>query len=232
VAYALERVGGIRQRFDIQGRWPQLEGRYNVRPAQVIPVVLKRSPNSAGLTERGLLPSWANDPSKARRPINARADPLADRPMFREPFRHQRCLVPADGFYEWKAKGKGKVPYLIRLKDWSLYGFGGLYDARRRPDGSELHTCTITTTEPNEVVAPIHERMPAIIKPEDEELWLDSDAIEPERLLPLLRPYPAEDVATYPISRAVNNPRVDTPELIRRGVSRHSGGLPPLADAL
>ncbi len=134
--------------------------------------------------------------------------------MYRGPLQSQRCLVPASGFYEWQRTVDGKVPHWIYLPDEPLFAFAGLWDSWTSPSGDEVRSYTIVTCEANEFMAPIHNRMPVILTREAEEDWLGPDRVEPERLLPLLRPYPDDRMAAYPVSRAVNNPRNDSPDLL------------------
>ena len=163
----------------------------------------------------GLIPHWAKDKSISYKTINARAEGIENKPTYKKPFRFQRCLVPATGFYEW-TKTKPAVPYYFQLKDESLFAFAGLYDTWKDPqDGNEIYSYTIITTEPNDVVSPIHHRMPLILSKEDEDFWLDPDVIEPERLLPLLKPYPSSEMKVDRVSTSVNNPKFDSEELIK-----------------
>jgi putative SOS response-associated peptidase YedK len=134
--------------------------------------------------------------------------------MYRKRLGSQRCLVPASGFFEWQKTGAGKVPHWIRLKSGALFAFAGLWDTWHDPDGGELHTYTIITCAPNALMEPIHNRMPVILRREDEESWLNPDTVESERLLPLLQPYAAGKMEAYPVSRAVNNPRNDGAKLV------------------
>ncbi len=140
----------------------------------------------------GLIPSWAKDASGAGRMINARAETVAEKPIYRTALRSRRCLVPANGFFEWRRAGTSRTPYFIRMKDESLFAFAGLYDSWRDPNGVTVMTYTIITTEPNALVATIHDRMPVILHREDENRWLDPDITDPGALVPLLRPHPAE----------------------------------------
>ncbi|HEX9029364.1 MAG TPA: SOS response-associated peptidase, partial [Anaerolineales bacterium] len=164
----------------------------------------------------GLIPSWAKDPSIGSRLINARADTLAEKPSFRSAYRRRRCLIPATGFYEWKANpgSKTKTPMYITLASGKPFAFAGLWENWHSPDGSQVLSCTIITTEPNELMAGIHNRMPVILPEEAYAVWLDANDRGPDELNPLLKPFPAEQMAAYPVSRQVNSPQVDSPELI------------------
>lgn len=164
----------------------------------------------------GLVPSWAKDPSIGARLINARAESAADKPSFRSAFRSRHCLIPASGFYEWrKARagaggarraGGAKQPYHIGLAGKGLFGLAGLFESWLGPEGDELRTCTILTTAPNELIEPIHDRMPVIVASENRELWLDPAVQDPKALEPILVPYPAHEMEAYPVSKRVNSP--------------------------
>lgn len=188
------------------------ERRYNVAPGQwVIVVRPEKGERIPGLAQWGFVPTWAKNPTEGPRPINARAEGITAKPTFRGAFRHGRCLVPASGFYEWKAEGKQKQPFFIRPRGGEgIFVFAGLFSEWAGADG-ELPTCTIITTTPNDLMASIHDRMPVILAPEDQEAWLDPGNRHAERLLV---PYPVEGMEAYPVSAAVGNPRNDGPELV------------------
>jgi putative SOS response-associated peptidase YedK len=163
----------------------------DVRPTQQVFVL--QTDHVLSLMKWGLVPAWAKDPHIGSKMINARAEGIESKPSFKKPLRFQRCIIPASAFFEWKGNPGAKVKYRIARKDDDLFGFAGLYEHWRDPiSGSELATCTIITTQPNALVAPIHTRMPVILLPEDEEQWLDPDMSEPEAITSLLRPYPAD----------------------------------------
>jgi len=193
----------------------QYRPRYNVAPGQAVLAALDRNGRTTLAWLRwGLIPFWAKEASIGNRLINARSETAAQKPAFRRPFRQRRCLLPADGFYEWRTEGRRKTPFRIRLRSGELFSLAGLWDVWQPPDGGEpLHTCTILTTAANEVVRPIHDRMPVIIPPDGYRLWLDPRS-EPDALAELLKPYPAEPMEAYPVSTAVNSPRNDDPRLI------------------
>ncbi len=204
--------------FSIE-QMPPLAARYNIAPTQ--PVLAIRDSYAGNGREAtflnwGLIPSWATDPSIGSRMINARAETAAEKPSFRAAFKYQRCIIPADGFYEWKAAPgrKIKTPYFIHMKDRKPFAFAGLWDSWESPDGSSLKTCTIITTEPNELMATIHNRMPVILPPRDYAKWLDASPQTPENLLPLLKPYPADAMSAHPVSTLVNKPENDSSELV------------------
>ena len=146
----------------------------------------------------GLVPSWADDPAIGNRMINARAETAADKPSFRTALRRRRCLVVADGFYEWQKLGKRRQPMFIHMRDDRPLAFAGLWESWEGADHSALESCTILTTAANDLVRPIHDRMPVIVAPEDYGRWLDPAVQKPEPILPLLRPYPSEPMEAYP----------------------------------
>lgn len=191
------------------------EPRYNAAPSLVLPVIQQGNDGIRRLipAKWGLVPAWVSDPAQCQHPINARAESAAVKPMFRDAFRASRVLVPADGFYEWQRLGREKQPYLIRMRDGAPLGIAGLLSRWQRPAG-ELVTFTILTTEPNALVAPLHDRMPAIVKPEDFEAWLDPHTCDPERLRALLAPYPDHFMEAYAVGRKVNDPANEGPELV------------------
>lgn len=213
--FSVKNAKEVYERFEIENRLPELQSHYNIAPGTMQPVITRHSPNSIQRMFWGLIPHWAQDTNMSYKTINARAEGIENKPTYKKPFRFQRCLIPATGFYEW-TKTKPAVPYYFQLKDESLFAFAGLYDIWKDPkDGKEIYSYTIITTNPNDVVSPIHHRMPLILKREDEDFWLDPDVIEPERLLPLLRPYPSDEMKVDRVSTAVNNPRLDSEELIK-----------------
>jgi putative SOS response-associated peptidase YedK len=207
----------IQQRFDVDDFAEALEPRYNIAPTQQMPVIVQRGDKRQMQAMRwGLVPSWMKEPNASLSTFNARAEGIAEKPMYRGPIRRQRCLVPADGFYEWtpSASGSKKQPYFIHLRDNELFAFAGLYDHWRAPDGSDLWSYTIITGEPNAVLAPLHHRMAVILRREDEEEWLDPGITDPFQVMRLLKPYPADDMEAYPVAPLVNNARNDAPEMV------------------
>ncbi|HBF40519.1 MAG TPA: hypothetical protein DDW19_01685 [Anaerolineaceae bacterium] len=191
------------------------EPRYNVAPTQPVLVVRDLETRNSEWMKWGLIPFWAKDPTIGARMINARSETLAEKPSFKQSFFHRRCLILADGFFEWQKKpGEASVPFYIRLKSGKPFAFAGLWDRWMAPDGKEVFSCTIITCRPNELIAPIHDRMPVMLDKERAWKWLQP-ATRPE-LENQLQPFPAEAMEAYPISKAVNNIRLDTPELLRR----------------
>lgn len=205
----------IARRFNIElpDDDAQIDAHYNAAPTQLLPVLTARS-GRVEFYRWGLIPFWAKDASIGNKLINARAETLADKPSFRHAFRSRRCLVVADGFYEWKKTEGGKTPVYIRMASGEPFAIAGIWDEWHDPDSSEtIRSFAIITTEPNELMEEIHNRMPAVLRREDEELWLDPGA-DPQELLHALRPFPAEEMEAYEVSRAVNNPRNDDSTLI------------------
>ena len=193
-----------------------LKPRYNIAPTQEAPVIVQaKEKRTLELFRWGLIPWWAKDPAIGNSMINARAETLAEKPAFKNLLGMRRCLVLADGFYEWRKEGKGKVPMRFRLKSGELFAFAGLWDAWKQPDGSLLRTYTIVTTEPNDVLRPIHNRMPAMLNNDDAQKWLAVDD-EIAHALTLLKPYPPQMMEGYDVSPLVNNPRNDLPECVRQ----------------
>lgn len=190
--------------------------RYNIAPTQPVLTVRKsETGREPAFLHWGLIPSWSKDPAIGSRMINARAESVASKPSFRSAFRRRRCLIPADGFYEWKKTGpRTKQPYHIRLANGRPFAFAGLWEHWEGSDSSVIESCTIITTDANERLAEVHDRMPVILHRDDYNLWLDPDNDDRAALEALLTPYPAEEVTFDPVSQSVNNPRNDTPECI------------------
>ncbi len=197
---------------------PPLEPRYNIAPSQPVACV-RANPESREKEcvqlKWGLMPFWAKDPGIGQKMINARAQTVADKPSFRKAFKQQRCLILADGFYEWRREGKTKQPYYIHLRGNRPFAFAGLWDQWKPGDETPLESCAMITTGPNQVMKPIHHRMPVILHPDDYLVWLDPDMHNPQTLNALLQPYPDDDMEAYPISALVNNPRNDTPRCLQ-----------------
>jgi putative SOS response-associated peptidase YedK len=196
---------------------PPYQPRYNLAPTQPA-LVLRRNPHTGSreltFLTWGLIPSWAKDPSIGNKLINARAETLSEKPAFRAAFRRRRCLVPADGFFEWKKTGTGKQPWFIARKDGKPMALAGLWEHWESPDGSVIESFTLITTEPNELVKRLHDRMPAILPEDAFDLWLDPDADPAELQALLLTPFPAELMDSWPVSTAVNRAGNDDPGLI------------------
>jgi putative SOS response-associated peptidase YedK len=194
-----------------------LPPRYNVAPSQPIAVIPNDGQNVLTMYKWGLIPSWSKDPSIGDRMINARAETLAEKPSFRSAYRRRRCLILSDGFYEWQQNpgSKGKQPVFIRFNDGRPFGFAGLWEIWNSPDGSEIRSCAIITTQPNALLQPIHNRMPVILPRDGYQAWLSPEERLPEKLNHLLVPYPSEEMIAFPVSKMVNSPQVDSPDLIK-----------------
>ncbi|MDI9632581.1 MAG: SOS response-associated peptidase [Methanolinea sp.] len=215
--FTLALTVGLGERFGVDTAGLALAPRYNIAPSQQVPVIYTTHEGRRVIQQMtwGLVPSWTRDMTGARPLINARADTLHERPSFRGPLARHRCLVPATGFYEWEKSGTQKVPVYIRRKDGELFAFAGLYDVLkgRVPP---LWTFTIITTDPNPLVARFHDRMPAILRREDEARWIAPGPIRREELAEILSPYPEDVLEAYHVSRLVNDPLQEGPHLVRR----------------
>ncbi len=196
--------------------------RYNIAPSQDVLAVRVNtdSQDREGLLLRwGLIPSWAKDIKVGYKMINARAETITTKPSFRSAFRKRRCVIVADGFYEWKKTPERgfenrKQPYLIGFKDKRVFGFAGLWESWKDHNGKTIESCTIITTGPNSIMEPIHDRMPVILPPDGYEEWLDATMDNTEVLKRHLQPYPPQEMEAYPISRLVNSPRNDSPDIL------------------
>jgi putative SOS response-associated peptidase YedK len=190
--------------------------RFNIAPTQPVMVIPNDDQNTADFFVWGLIPMWAKDPAIGNKLINARGETLAEKPAFRSSLKYKRCLILADGFYEWKGSvgKKVKTPFFIHMKDRKPFAFAGLWDSWNSPDGSLIKSCTIITTEPNELTGIIHNRMPVILHPRDYAKWLDPSPQTPDRMKQLIKSYPADLMDAYPVSTLVNTPANDTAELV------------------
>lgn len=208
----------IKTEFKVGTKNPDIfQPRYNIAPTQMIDVVFE--PETERIISQlrwGLVPSWAKEAPTSKILINARAETLTEKPSFREAFKSRRCIIPATGFYEWQKKGTGaKQPFYFYLKDKEVFGFAGLWEEwLDKQTGEMLETCTIITTEANEVLKPVHERMPVILKPENYDEWLDAKVKDTDRLQELLKPYFAKEMDSHPVSKSVNIPESNSAELI------------------
>jgi putative SOS response-associated peptidase YedK len=191
--------------------------RYNICPG-LPDWILKQPLGASGphfdQYEWGLLPAWAKNPKASRRPINARADTVAERPMFRDLLRQRRCAVPIDGYYEWRTTTSGKVPFWFYLRTRAPFFLAGLWDCWHEGKPDQVASYTLMTTEPNELAATVHDRMPVMLHASHVPRWLDPTVTDPEAVADLLGPYPAEEMASRPVSRKVSNPQSEGPELI------------------
>jgi putative SOS response-associated peptidase YedK len=195
----------------------ELAPRYNIAPSQPVAVVANNSDYKLEYFQWGLVPSWAKDPQIGNRMINARAETLAEKPSFRTAYRRRRCMIFADGFYEWRQNpgGRSKTPMYIRLASGDPFAFAGLWENWHGPDGSQILSCTIITTSPNDMIREIHNRMPVILPEDGYKLWLDPEERNPQELDGLLRPYPASQLTAYPVSKLVNSPQNELPDCIK-----------------
>ena len=201
--------------------------RYNIAPSQPLLALrhnLDTRQREWAYLVWGLVPHWAKDPTIGNRMINARAETLQEKPAFRDAYRYRRCIIPANGFYEWQQTGTQKRPYFVRARDDLPMGLAGLWAVWHGADGSELQTCTVITTDANETVRPLHNRMAVILLPDAYEAWLNPSA-SPQSLTPLLRPAPDDLLIAYPVSPRVNNPQNDDPSLIIPVDAPHQGAL-------
>lgn len=195
---------------------PSLKPRYNIAPTQSVPAILQLAGAERELQMLywGLIPSWAKDKKIGVKAINARAETVTVKPTFRSAFQKRRCLIVADGFYEWQREGKQKQPYYCHLRDGGVLALAGLWESWQSETGEEIRSCTIITTEPNEVMRPIHHRMPVILHPQDYNLWLDPQVQKSNLLQPLLQPYSGEEMEAYPVGTQVNKATFDREECI------------------
>ena len=210
---------------DLQSRWgfidpsgvlDLIKPRYNIAPSQNSPTLMVKEDRRVLVMMRwGLVPFWAKEPSIGYKMINAKSETLSEKPSFRKPFKEKRCLVLADGFYEWeKTDKKNKVPYRFILKNRQPFAFAGLWDVWKTPEGDTLLSFTIITTRANELMERIHDRMPVILNEKDEAKWLDPEFKDTDKLSSLLQPYPSEQMVAYKVSTIVNSPKNDTPSCI------------------
>ena len=201
--------------FHAAPRGESLAPSFNVAPGQLVPVVLREEDRLVLTSMRwGLVPSWAKDAAIGNRLINARVETVAEKPTFRKAFRERRCLVVADGFYEWRAEGKRKVPYHITLADRDVLSFAGLWERWVSPEGEDLRTCAIVTVAANDFMRTIHERMPAILPKDKEAQWLDPAQKDAAALLCLLGPYPPSLMRARKVSTLVNRPTENSPQCL------------------
>ncbi|WP_139492904.1 SOS response-associated peptidase [Brevibacillus dissolubilis] len=205
----------LMERFMLEQIGFELRPRYNIAPGQlVLAIIGNQGERRIGQLKWGLVPFWAKDEKIGYKMINAKSETIREKPAFKRLFTRKRCIIPADGFYEWKQTGDGKQPMRIMLTDGGLFSMAALYDTWENPDGQQLHTCTVITTKPNDIVADIHDRMPVILRPEDEAIWLDRENADEDLLQSLLVPYESSKMKAYPVSTMVGNVRNDVPECI------------------
>jgi putative SOS response-associated peptidase YedK len=213
--YSLVCIDDLGNRFRVHNPMIGARSRFNVAPGNEMPVIIRKENNVIVPMRWGLVPHGAEDLKSARTVINARADTLAEKPLFRPLLKYGRCLIPASGFFEWKREGKRRVPYYFHVPESPVFTFAGLSDTWQKPDGKLLAIYTIITCEPNSLVADVHTRMPVILAQENEGRWLSGDPLAPEDLKRILAPFPASAMARVPVSDLVNNPSVDDGRLIQ-----------------
>jgi putative SOS response-associated peptidase YedK len=207
--YSLACIDDLCGRFRVIDPMIGFRSHFNIAPGSTNPVIVVHERAEAVMMQWGLVPHWAKDITATHRPFNARAEGLAEKSMFRDLLRTKRCIVPASGFFEWKQEGGRKVPFYFHVRDDPVFAFAGLYDVWSNPAGTTLTTCTIITTTPNELMAPIHNRMPVILRQDDEMRWLSRDVLPADEVKRILAPYPAELMEAYPVSERVNRTDAD-----------------------
>jgi putative SOS response-associated peptidase YedK len=188
---------------------------YNIAPSQNVLTIAGSNPDKAALYHWGLVPPWSKDQKIGYKMINARSETLAEKPSFKRPYKKQRCLIPASGFFEWKKENESKIPMHIHLKSGKPFAFAGLWEVWGGNKELPLYSCTIITTEANELLKEVHHRMPVILKQGDYEVWLDSKVEDTDRLNDLLKPFSADEMDYFPVSKFVNSPANNTPECIK-----------------
>lgn len=201
----------LKGRFNVL-RTAEFMPTYNAAPTQSLPVIMNNEPMTIDLCRWGLIPSWAKEQKIGNKMINARAETLLKKPSFRDSFKRRRCLVLTDGFYEWEKTSNQKIPYRISMRDHDPFAFAGIWDVWRTPEGKTLRSFSIITTEPNELMRPLHNRMPVILTKENERRWLQD--IDTQEAQTMLEPYPFDDLEAYPISTLVNSPRNNSEDII------------------
>src|ERR1700758_428121 len=205
----------IEEHFDTADWQDDWSPRYNIAPTQPVPVIRqhpKEPVRQISSMRWGLIPNWAKEPSMATSTINARSETAAAKPAFRDPIKFRRCLIPADGFYEWSRKGASKQPFCFELNEGELFAFAGLWDGWKDPNGEWVKTCSILTTTPNAVTSAIHDRMPVILDPGSYDLWLDPGMQDVGAISELLKPYDARVMRCYPVSTRINSVANDDEE--------------------
>jgi len=208
-------IKAVKDRFKIDEILAVIDPRYNIAPAQKIATVVQRERRQLVEMKWGLVPSWAKDSKIGNRLINARAETVATKPAFRSAFKKRRCLILADSFFEWQKSGDVKTPMLIRLKSQETFAMAGLYEYWKMKSGKTLESCAIITSAANDFMKRIHDRMPVILRPENEDSWLDSELQDVQEITQLLEPVDSELMETYEVSTYVNSPRNQDSNVIR-----------------
>jgi putative SOS response-associated peptidase YedK len=204
----------IQTAFNLTTVPAQMTPRYNIAPTQPVAVITNERPQELTFHRWGLIPSWAKDMSIGAKTINARSETAYEKPSFKAAFKRRRCIIPADGYYEWTVEQGGKVPHFFHKQDRGVFGIAGLWESWHSSDGGEIRTCSLLTTSANAFTEPIHERMPVILSPADYHLWLSSKEEPLPLLQSLMKPYEGDDLAVYTVSRQVNKATIESPTLI------------------
>ncbi len=212
--YSLACIDNICGRFRVIDPAIGFRSHFSIAPGSTNPVIVVHERAEAVMMQWGLVPHWTKDIAAMHRPINARAEDLAERPMFRDLLRTHRCIVPASGFFEWKQEKWRKIPFYIHVKEDPVFAFAGLYDVWSNLAGTTLATYTIITTAANDLMAPVHHRMPAILRQDDEIHWLSRDVLSADEMRRILAPYPSNGMEAYPVSERVNSPTADDERLV------------------
>jgi putative SOS response-associated peptidase YedK len=214
--YTFQPTEEFYRRFHIANRLDSLVARYNISPSQLVPVIISQGANQVVLMRWGLIPHWAKEEKTAYKMINARVETLAQRPAFRGLLAANRCMIPATGYYEWKAEARGKTPFYIHPKSHEFFAFAGLYDVWIRPDGEELYTFTIITKDSDKFMAQLHNRMPVILERDLEDAWLNREITSAREVMNILERSTGVTLDAYPVSPLVNKPSIDSKALIQR----------------
>ena len=207
-------LGELARRFEFDGDWLAFESAYNIAPTQDVLTVVGGETRRGGFMRWGLVPWWAKDVSIGSRMINARAETVAEKPAFRDALRRRRCLVIADGFYEWQRTGDSRRPMRVVIRSGEPFAFAGLWSVWKDPDGNRVPSCAIITTTANDLLRPVHDRMPVVLPREIEAFWLDDSVEDPGALRSVLNPYPNDEMEAYEVSSLVNSAANDGPEVI------------------
>lgn len=202
-------ISSIIEIFNVESPPPEVSASYNIAPTQDILIINNRGKRELVKCRWGFLPPWVKDLSE-RSVINARAETIDEKPSFKSAFKKQRCLIIADGFYEWKKENRKKIPHFIRLRSGKPFGFAGLYNQWTSPTGEKICTCVIITTDANDLISHVHDRMPVIVPQDKVDIWLDPDFQNFETLKEIFRPYPSEELEMFPVSSKVNSANVDS----------------------
>jgi len=213
--FVIAFTDGFHARFRVRDSNVNVTPRFNIAPSQDAPIIFRESPNRLEMMHWGLVPSWSKAERTGLKLINARSESVMEKPMFKRLMGDHRCLVPATGFYEWKTTDEGKVPFYISSKRDDYLGFAGLYDRWRSPEGEVVSSFTILTTASNELMGPIHDRMPVIVRSEDEDIWVEGKALDTGIMRRVFAPYPSEELVAHQVAKMVRNPGVEGPDLIR-----------------